>query len=126
MATGGEIGIGWGLAGVVDKIGSGVDRFVPGDAVIGMRDLLTAPVGAQDEQVVLDTDAVSRAPHSVSPAQASTLPLNGLTAMQVHRSHYAAPQFTTSGSEPTPRASPNSRHWLMPADSRRGSRRPSG
>ena len=82
MATGGEIGIGWDLAGVVDKVGSGVDRFAPGDAVIGMRDLLTAPVGAQAEQVVLDTDAVARAPHSVSPAQASTLPLNGLTAMQ--------------------------------------------
>lgn len=47
-----------------------------------MRDLLTAPIGAQAQRVVLDTDAVARAPRSVSPIQASTLPLNGLTAMQ--------------------------------------------
>lgn len=32
MAANGEIGIGWDLAGVVDKIGPGVDRFAPGDA----------------------------------------------------------------------------------------------
>jgi NADPH:quinone reductase-like Zn-dependent oxidoreductase len=59
-----------------------VDRFTAGDLVIGMRDLLTAPVGAQAEQVVLDTDAVAPAPRGVTPVEASTVPLNSLTADQ--------------------------------------------
>ena len=82
MAAGTEIGIGWDLAGVIDEVGPGVDQFTVGDPVIGMRDLLSAPIGAQAEQIVLGTDAVARAPRNASPAQASTLPLNGLTAMQ--------------------------------------------
>src|SRR4029078_4994088 len=53
-----------------------------GDMVIGMRDLLTAPVGAQAEQVVLDTDAVAPAPRSVTPAQAATITLSRPTAAQ--------------------------------------------
>jgi NADPH:quinone reductase len=82
MVAGGDVGIGWDLAGIVDAVGPGVDRFDTGDRVIGMRDLLTAPIGAQSEQVVLDADAVALAPRSASPVEASTLPLNGLTAVQ--------------------------------------------
>jgi len=82
MAASGDVGLGWDLAGVVDALGPGVDRFTTGDMVIGMRDLLTAPVGAQAEQVVLDTDAVAPAPRSVTPVEASTIPLNSLTAAQ--------------------------------------------
>ena len=82
MAASGDVGIGWDLAGVIDAVGPGTDRFDAGDAVIGMRDLLTAPVGAQAEQVVLDSDAVAPAPRSVPAAEASTIPLNGLTAVQ--------------------------------------------
>ena len=82
MAASGDVGLGWDLAGVVDALGPGVDRFTAGEMVIGMRDLLTAPVGAQAEQVVLDTDAVAPAPRSVTPAKASTIPLNSLTADQ--------------------------------------------
>jgi NADPH2:quinone reductase len=82
MAPTGKIGIGWDLAGVIDEVGPEVDQFAAGDAVIGMRDLLTAPIGAQAEQVVLDTDAVAHAPRSVSAVEASTHPLNGLTARQ--------------------------------------------
>jgi NADPH2:quinone reductase len=82
MAASGDVGLGWDLAGVVDALGPGVDRFTAGDMVIGMRDLLTAPVGAQAEQVVLDTDAVASAPRSVTPVEASTIPLNSLTADQ--------------------------------------------
>jgi NADPH:quinone reductase-like Zn-dependent oxidoreductase len=47
-----------------------------------MRDLLTAPIGAQAEQVALDGGAVASAPRSVSTVKVSTLPLNGLTAAQ--------------------------------------------
>jgi NADPH:quinone reductase len=82
MAAQGDVGIGWDLAGIVNDVGPDAGDFAVGDAVIGMRDLLTAPIGAQAEQVVLDTDAVAHAPRSASPVEASTLPLNGLTAMQ--------------------------------------------
>jgi NADPH:quinone reductase-like Zn-dependent oxidoreductase len=78
----GQIGIGWDLAGVIDAIGPDVDRFRVGDPVIAMRDLLSASVGAQAEYVVLDTEAVAPAPLSVSPVEAATVPLNGLTAAQ--------------------------------------------
>lgn len=82
LTPNGQIGIGWDLAGVVDAVGPGVDRFRAGDPVIAMRDLLSASVGAQAEYVVLDADAVAPAPHSVSPVEAATVPLNGLTAAQ--------------------------------------------
>lgn len=82
MAATGEVGIGWDLAGIIDEVGPEVDGFAIDDPVIGMRDLLSAPLGAQAEQIVLGTDAVSHAPRNVSPAEASTLPLNGLTAKQ--------------------------------------------
>ena len=78
----GQIGIGWDLAGVIDAVGSGVDRLRAGDRVIAMRDLLSAPVGAQAEYVVLDAEAVALAPRTVSPVEAATIPLNGLTAAQ--------------------------------------------
>ena len=54
----------------------------PEIACIGLRDRLTAPVGAQAEFVALDADAVAHAPRTASAAEASTLPLNGLTAVQ--------------------------------------------
>jgi NADPH2:quinone reductase len=82
MAASGDVGLGWDLAGVVDALGPGVDRFEAGDAVIGMRDLLTAPIGAQAEQVVLDTGAVAPAPRNVTSVEASTIPLNSLAADQ--------------------------------------------
>jgi NADPH2:quinone reductase len=82
MAASGDVGMGWDLAGVIDALGPGVDRFKAGDTVIAMRDLLTAPIGAQAERVVLDTSAVAPAPRSVAPVEASTIPLNSLTADQ--------------------------------------------
>ena len=82
MQANGPVGIGWDLAGVIEAVGPGVERFEPGDHVIGMRDLLSEPTGAQAEQVVLQADAIAPAPRSATPAEASTLPLNGLTAVQ--------------------------------------------
>ena len=82
MVPNGQIGIGWDLAGVIDAVGPAVDRYEIGDPVVGMRNLLSAPIGAQAELVVLDTDAVAPAPSSASREEASTLPLNGLTALQ--------------------------------------------
>lgn len=82
MVADGQIGIGWDLAGVIDAVGPGIDRFRPGDPVIAMRDLLSASIGAPAEYVVLDSEAVASAPRSVSPVEAATIPLNGLTAAQ--------------------------------------------
>ncbi|GAA3011914.1 NADP-dependent oxidoreductase [Streptosporangium longisporum] len=76
------IGIGWDVAGVVEETGPGVTGFERGARVIGLSDRLDVPLGAQAEQVVLDADAVTAAPAGVSPVQAATLPLNGLTAVQ--------------------------------------------
>ncbi|MEV4008913.1 NADP-dependent oxidoreductase [Nonomuraea angiospora] len=76
------IGIGWDVAGTVDEVGPGVTGVVPGERVIGLSDRLDVPLGAQAECVVLDADAVTRAPSGRSPVEAATLPLNGLTAVQ--------------------------------------------
>jgi NADPH2:quinone reductase len=75
-------GIGWDVAGVVDEVGAGVEAFRPGDRVIGLSDLVDKPLGTHAESVVLDADAVAAAPESVTLEEASTLPLNGLTALQ--------------------------------------------
>ncbi|GHJ47199.1 NADPH:quinone reductase [Catellatospora sp. TT07R-123] len=72
-------GLGWDVSGRVDAVGSGTTRFAVGDAVIGLRDVLSAP-GTQAEYVVLDQGAVAPAPSSVTLVQAATLPLIGLTA----------------------------------------------
>jgi NADPH:quinone reductase-like Zn-dependent oxidoreductase len=72
--------IGWDVAGTIDAGEAG--GFAPGDRVIGLRDLLTAPGGAQADYVVLDASAVAPAPRTATAAEASTLPLNGLTASQ--------------------------------------------
>ena len=82
MRANGPIGIGWDLAGTIDALGPHADPFQIGDEVIGMRDLLSTPIGAQADYVALDVDAVAPAPRSVPPAEAATIPLNGLTASQ--------------------------------------------
>jgi NADPH:quinone reductase len=77
-----HVGIGWDVAGTVDAVGPGVTSFGPGDRVIGLRDRLDQPLGTYAEQVVLDAADVAPAPGGVDSAAASTLPLNGLTAVQ--------------------------------------------
>lgn len=80
MGTG--IGIGWDVAGQIDEVGPEVTAFAPGDRVIGLRDRLDLSLGAYSEYIVLDATAVAHAPARLSPVEAATLPLNGLTALQ--------------------------------------------
>ncbi|MEW9533318.1 NADP-dependent oxidoreductase [Microbispora sp. NPDC049125] len=84
-------GLGWDVAGVVDRVGpapaapdSGDRVAAPGlgDAVIGLSDRLPQPVKAQADYVVLDATAVAPAPAGVPAVRAATLPLNTLTAIQ--------------------------------------------
>lgn len=82
MAAREHTGIGWDVAGVVDRLGAGVAAFAPGQRVIGLRDLLDVSLGAYAEYLILDATAVAPAPPGVSAAAAATLPLNGLTALQ--------------------------------------------
>jgi NADPH2:quinone reductase len=82
MAPRDTVGIGWDVAGVVDEVGPRVSGFIEGDRVIGLSDRLGVSLGTYAEFVVLDADAVAPAPQGLSPAQAATLPLNGLTAAQ--------------------------------------------
>ncbi|GAA3396612.1 NADP-dependent oxidoreductase [Cryptosporangium minutisporangium] len=71
--------LGWDVAGTVEDVGPAVEQFEVGDAVIGLRDVLSAP-GTHADYVVLDAGAVAPAPVTVSPTVAATLPLIGLTA----------------------------------------------
>lgn len=68
------------VAGVLAGVGGGVDTEIPvGDRVMG----IVVPDGAHGgyaEQVVLPAESVVRAPAGTSHAEASTLPMNGLTA----------------------------------------------
>lgn len=75
-------GLGWDVAGTVDALGADVIGFELGDAVIGMSDYFDTLVGTQADYVVLDANAIARAPRGVSLAEAATLPLNALTAAQ--------------------------------------------
>jgi D-arabinose 1-dehydrogenase-like Zn-dependent alcohol dehydrogenase len=68
------------VAGIIDEVGSDVpDRLKVGDAVMA----IVVPKGSHGgyrEQIVLDARSVVRVPAGKSHIEASTLPMNGLTA----------------------------------------------
>ncbi len=67
-------------AGVVDEVGPDTETALQvGDAAMAMV-IPRGSHGAYRESIVLKADAVSRAPAGVSHAEASTLPMNALTA----------------------------------------------
>jgi NADPH:quinone reductase-like Zn-dependent oxidoreductase len=69
-------------AGMVDEVGDGVATGVQvGDVVMAMV-IPKGSHGAYREQIVLDARAVVPAPAGATPAEACTLPMNGLTARQ--------------------------------------------
>lgn len=76
-------GLGHDFAGVVEDVGQGVSRVRAGDSVLGAADLRRA--GAFADVVVADEGAVVAKPDSVSFEQAATLPVVGVTALQVLR-----------------------------------------
>jgi len=73
---------GWGVAGVVDEVGPGVDDLAVGDAVIGLSDWFDTFVGTHASTVVLPARAVGRRPTGLDAVAAAALSLNALTALQ--------------------------------------------
>jgi NADPH2:quinone reductase len=69
-------------AGVIDEVGPDTETdFQVGDAVMAMV-IPSGSHGAYRESIVLKADAVCLAPTGASHAEASTLPMNALTARQ--------------------------------------------
>lgn len=79
--AGKQIGFGWDVAGTVDATGVAT-AWSAGDEVVALDPGMVRPLGTHAEYVVVDTDAVAKAPATVDAVHASTLPLNALTAEQ--------------------------------------------
>ncbi|MBF6206441.1 NADP-dependent oxidoreductase [Streptomyces gardneri] len=69
--------LGFDVAGVVDELGPGVDRFAVGDAVYGM-----VFGGANAEYVVAQAHMLALKPRNIDPVHAAALPTAALTAWQ--------------------------------------------
>jgi zinc-binding alcohol dehydrogenase family protein len=72
--------LGWDAAGTVEKVGSEVTLFKPGDAVYYAGDV-TRP-GCDSEWHLVDERIVGRKPQSLDFAQAAAIPLTAITAWE--------------------------------------------
>ncbi|WP_406458738.1 NADP-dependent oxidoreductase [Streptomyces sp. NBC_01622] len=79
--AGERLGLGWDVAGTVDATGV-AGAWQVGDEVVALHYGAVKPLGTHAEYVVVDTDAVAKAPEGVDAVHAATLPLNALTAVQ--------------------------------------------
>lgn len=79
--AGGRFGLGWDVAGTVDATG-GATGWSVGDEVVALSHGTAKSLGTHADYVVVDADAVAKAPASVDAVHAATLPLNALTAAQ--------------------------------------------
>ena len=71
---------GWDVAGVVERVGTGVSEFAPGDEVIGYLRQEILHYGTYAELVSAPVEALARKPRTASWPEAAGLPLAGLTA----------------------------------------------
>src|SRR5207253_3236360 len=69
------------LAGVVEAVGNGVNRFKPGHEVFGIGE------GSSAEYVVAKEDLLAPKPQNLSFEQAAPIGVSGLTALQAVRDH---------------------------------------
>ncbi|MFD1210662.1 NADP-dependent oxidoreductase [Arthrobacter sp. GCM10027362] len=69
-------------AGVVDEVGEG-SRWQVGDEVMAIALPFGQHRGAYAEYLVGPDDSMARVPAGMDPVHAATLPMNGLTALQV-------------------------------------------
>jgi NADPH:quinone reductase-like Zn-dependent oxidoreductase len=68
-------------AGIIESVGAGVERLKVGDEVMAVVAPRRPEGGAQIELLVLPESRVVAIPSGVTLSQASTLPMNGLTAL---------------------------------------------
>lgn len=74
--------VGWDVAGLVEEVGEGVTRFVPGDRVLGMPRFPRLAAGYA-EYVTGPSRHFTRIPPGMPATEAAGLPLAGLTARQI-------------------------------------------
>ncbi|MGW7043631.1 NADP-dependent oxidoreductase [Streptomyces avermitilis] len=79
--AGKRLGLGWDVAGTVDAAGVATGWTV-GDEVVALAYGAAKSLGTHADYVVVDADAVAKAPVSVDAVHAATVPLNALTATQ--------------------------------------------
>ena len=72
--------LGWDAAGCVEAVGSAVNRFRPGDAVMAAGDI--SRPGCNAQWLAVDERITGRRPKRSSWAEAAALPLTGLTAWE--------------------------------------------
>lgn len=77
------------VAGTVVEVGEGVTEVAPGEKVVGIV-VPSGEHGAYREDLVLPVGSVVAAPAGTTDAEASTLPMNGLTA-RLALEHVAVP-----------------------------------
>lgn len=70
-------------AGVIDEVGPDVEGWAVGDEVMAIALPLTGHGGAYVEHLVAPVGSFTRIPRSSSIELASTVPMNGLTAVQI-------------------------------------------
>jgi NADPH:quinone reductase-like Zn-dependent oxidoreductase len=73
--------LGWDVSGTVTELGVGVTGLAVGDRVIGLVS------GSAAEYVVAPAAELAHAPHSIPPAHAAAIPVDGLTAWQAVFDH---------------------------------------
>jgi NADPH:quinone reductase-like Zn-dependent oxidoreductase len=71
---------GWDVAGVVERVGTGINEFAPGDEVIGYLRREILHHGAYAELVSAPVETLARKPRMASWPEAAGLPLAVLTA----------------------------------------------
>jgi NADPH2:quinone reductase len=74
--------VGWDAAGTVDKLGEGASGFAVGDRVYAYCRKPVIRWGTYAEFVTVPAAAVAPMPERLTPAEAATIPLVGLTAWQ--------------------------------------------
>lgn len=72
--------LGWDVSGVIERVGSAVTDFKPGDAVYSRPDITRN--GTYAEYVVVRAAEVALKPATISHAEAASLPLAGITAWE--------------------------------------------
>lgn len=77
--------LGYDAAGTIDEVGPGVNRLSAGDQVMAVVSPLRLSGGAYQDSLIVKAASVVPVPDGASMEQASTLPMNGLTALAAFR-----------------------------------------